>query len=210
MVLAIDQASQVSSAAVNGCVGGSCRCCPVSGWGLGVSCWWWSALMAALPWVAGWLGAPTQGGPSASALALAVGEALMGAGGHRAGAGLLGLVGEPALAGLHAGLDGPAGDRGRALLGELLVLLEAGAGAALMGRQPLVEVIGPAGVVASVLVALVEVQQVHRPPRSLPVGRRRLALGRRRAGRDPARGGGKGLSAHRDRPARSATAARPG
>src|SRR6266536_649136 len=101
MVLAIDQASQVSSAAVNGCVGSSC-CWSVLGWGSGVSGWWWSALTAALPSVVGWLVASAWGWPAAGALTLAIGQALVGARGDRAGAGLLRVVGELALAGLDA------------------------------------------------------------------------------------------------------------
>src|SRR6266487_3888894 len=45
-----------------------------------------------------------------------LGQALVGAGGDGAGAGLLGLVGELPLAGLDPGLDGPFGDGGGALL----------------------------------------------------------------------------------------------
>src|SRR6266545_6835315 len=302
--------------------------------------------MAALPSVAGWLAVAALVCLPAGPLALAGGKALVGACGDRAVVVLLGLVGELALAGLDPGLDGPFGDGGGALLGELLVFLESGAGhpgrerldlfpaadpapllreggadrpregrvephelarlagthptsghrrragpvpavplklrrgsvsgliavavaagwaaelaaclalvladravaagptavlqrplarpggagpdprepeadpglgdnlhqpgarAALMCRQAPVEVIGPAGVVARVLVALVEVQQVHRSTRSMPVGRRPPARRRRRAGRDPARAWGDGLSAHRRLPVPSATARR--
>src|SRR6266511_5714074 len=80
--------------------------------------------MAALPWVAGWLAAAAGGCPPAGALAPGIGQALMGTGGDRAGAGLLGLVGELPLPGLHPGLDGPFGDGGGTLLGEQLVLLK--------------------------------------------------------------------------------------
>src|SRR6266498_5780631 len=106
MALAIDQSFQVSHAAVNELLGSSrCWSAPVSF--SGESCCWWSALMAALPSVAGWLAASTRGCPPAGALAPGIGQALMAAGSDRAGAGLLGLVGEPPLAGLHAGLEGP-------------------------------------------------------------------------------------------------------
>src|SRR6266540_5309222 len=84
----------------------------------------WSAFMTALPWVAGWLAASAGGGPPAGALPPGTGQALMGTGGDGAGAGLLGLVGELALAGLDPGLDGPFGDGGGTLLGEQLVLLK--------------------------------------------------------------------------------------
>src|SRR6266542_3685319 len=284
--------------------------------------------MAALPWVAGWLAATAGGCPPAGALAPGVGQALMGTGGDRAAAGLLGLVVQLPL----PGLDGRFGDGGGTLLGEQLVFLKpradhsggqgldlfppadpapllgqggadrpgearvqrheladllgahpagrpgpaglvavgsrlvgawhpgrradaalptaarcaaelatgraflladgavaAGATAvlqrpliALGGARPhpgqpepdpglgdhlqqpggatvaagllrhtIIEVVGVAGVVAGVLVALLEVQQVHPTPRrTLPVGRWPLACRRRRAGRDPARGGG--------------------
>src|SRR6266511_3248519 len=325
----------------------------------------WSAFMTALPSVAGWLAASAGGGPPAGALAPGIGQALMGTGRDRAGAGLFGLVGALPLPGLDPGLHCAAGDGGGTLLGEQLVLLKpradhpggqrldlfppadpppllgqrgadrpgearvqrheladllgahsargwrrpdaglvavgsglvgawhpgrradaalptaaggaaklaagrallladgavaAGATAvlqrpliALGGARPhpgqpepdpglgdhlqqpggatvaagllrhtIIEVVGVAGVVAGVLVALLEVQQVHPTPRrslpvgtrqgqrSMPVGRWPLACGRRRAGRDPARGGGDRLSAHRDLPVRLATAARPG
>src|SRR6266511_2704920 len=84
----------------------------------------WSAFMTALPSVAGWLAASAGGCPPAGALAPGIGQALMGTGGDRAGAGLLGLVGELPLPGLHPGLDGPFGDGGGTLLGEQLVLLK--------------------------------------------------------------------------------------
>src|SRR6266542_2907483 len=361
MALAIDQSFQVSHAAVNELLGSSpCWSAPVSF--SGESCCWWSALMAALPSVAGWLGASTRGCPPAGVLAPGIGQALMGTGSDRAGAGLLGLVGELPLAGLHPGLDGPFGDRRGTLLGEQLVLLKpradhsggqrldlfppadpppllgqrgadrprearvqrheladllgahpagwgrpvglvavgsrlvgawhpgrradaalptaaggaakqatgcaflladgaVAAGAAAVLQRPLIalggarphpgqpepdaglgdhlqqpggttiaagllgdtnpEVVGVAGVVAGVLVALLEVQQVHPAPRrtlpvgtrqgqrSMPVGRWTLVCRRQRAGRDPARGGGDRLSAHRGLPLRSATGARP-
>src|SRR6266498_2347304 len=126
MALAIDQSFQVSHAAVNELLGSSpCWSAPVSF--SRESCCWWSALMAALPSVAGWLAASAGGCPPAGALAPGIGQALMAAGSDGAGAGLFGLVDELPLAGLDAGLEGPFGDRRGALLGELLVLLEPGA-----------------------------------------------------------------------------------
>src|SRR6266511_5898103 len=122
MALAIDQSFQVSHSAVNELLGSS-PCWSASAWWSGVSCCW-SALMAALPWVAGWPGASAGGCPPVGAFAPGIGQALMGTGGDRAGAGLLGLVGELPLPGLHPGLDGPFGDGGGTLLGEQLVLLK--------------------------------------------------------------------------------------
>src|SRR6266536_6445593 len=84
----------------------------------------WSAFMAALPWVAGWPAASAWGCPPVSVLAPAVGQALVGAGGDRAGAGLFGLVVQLPLPGRHPGLHCAAGDGGGTLLGEQLVLLK--------------------------------------------------------------------------------------
>jgi hypothetical protein len=59
-------------------------------------------------------------------LAPGIGQALIGAGGDRAGAGLLGLVVQLPLPGLHPGLDGPAGDRRRHAAGTAAGSVQAG------------------------------------------------------------------------------------
>jgi hypothetical protein len=82
--------------------------------------------MAALPSVAGWLAASTRVRSPPGVLAPGIGQALIGAGGDRAGAGLLGLVVQLPLPGLHPGLDGPAGDRRRHAAGTAAGSVQAG------------------------------------------------------------------------------------